>query len=463
LGDPPGDRARRGEVEAVLGTISMLRGDIPQLAQHAERALQLLPLDDALTLGIVHWEQGQVYRFAGEPAAAAQAFSEAAQFSHAAGNLLFELLALSNRADRLCEMGRLRDGIATHRQVQAIATQGVRKPLPIIGESYGWTVLAEWECNELDAARADAARGVELTLVSGIPEIILTTLVTQARVLHDLGQLEQAQAALDQAVTCAQQYGVQHMLELMRAAAAQEQLHCGNVTEAWRWAQSDPIRLKLAAPIDHAHDDEEYVVYAEVCLTQGRATNDRALLEQTADLLQRVIAAASEKGRYRQVLRAQVLLALTQSALGRNAEALAVLEQALVRGEPEGFTRSLIMHGAAMRSLLAECRVRLEKQRAEARLLDYVARVLAAFPGAEAVTLSSSTPKAAGSQLVEPLSDRELDVLRLIAADRSNQDIASELYLSVNTVKTHIQHIYEKLNVSSRLSAVEEARRLKIL
>jgi ATP/maltotriose-dependent transcriptional regulator MalT len=96
-------------------------------------------------------------------------------------------------------------------------------------------------------------------------------------------------------------------------------------------------------------------------------------------------------------------------------------------------------------------------------LLAYADRLLAAFPRAETAVTLASGPTSTGSPLVEPLSDRELDVLRLIAADRSNQDIARELYLSVNTVKTHVQHIYEKLNVSSRLSAVEEARRLKLL
>jgi LuxR family maltose regulon positive regulatory protein len=460
LGDTLADRAWQGEVEVVLGASCMLRGDIPQLARHAERALKLLPPDDALTLGIVHWEQGQVYRFAGEPAAAAQAFGEAARFSHAAGNLFFELLASSNRADRLCEQGRLREGIAAHRQAQAIATKDGRKPLPIIGDSYGWTAFAEWERNELDAALADAARGVELTTASGISEVILSTLVTYARVLHDLGQLDQAQAVLDQAVARAQQYNVPHMLSQVQAAAAQERLHRGNLGDAWRWVQNSVIQANLTAPIDSLFD-EEYLVYAEVCLAQGRATNDRSLLEQTADLLQRSIAAASEKGRYRQVLRAQVLLALTQSALGRKAEAFAALEQALQLGEPEGFVRSFVTQGEAMQSLLTECRVRLEKHHAEARLLAYADQLLAAFPTTAATSLAP--PQATANDLIEPLSDRELDVLRLIAADRSNQEIASELYLSVNTVKTHIQHIYEKLNVSSRLSVVEEARRLKIL
>jgi LuxR family maltose regulon positive regulatory protein len=145
----------------------------------------------------------------------------------------------------------------------------------------------------------------------------------------------------------------------------------------------------------------------------------------------------------------------------RKAEAFAALEQALQLGEPEWFLRSFVTQGEAMQSLLTECRVRLEKQHAEARLLAYADRLLAAFPTTAATSLA--LPQAAADDLIEPLSDRELDVLRLIAADRSNQEIASELYLSVNTVKTHIQHIYEKLNVSSRLSVVEEARRLKIL
>jgi LuxR family maltose regulon positive regulatory protein len=462
LGDTPSDRVWRGEVETVLGVICMLRADIPQLAHHAERALQWLPPEDVLSLGIVQWERGQVYRFAGEPAAAAQAFGEAARFSREAGNLFFELLALSNRADRLLEQGYLREGIATHRQVQTVATQGGRRPLPIIGDSYAWTAITEWERNELDAAQADVVRGVELSLASGIPEIILTTLVVQARVLSAREQFDQAQAVLDQALTRAQHYNVPHILEHVQAAMAQEQLHRNNLIEAWRWAQQSPIHAALIAPIDYGRD-EDYLVYAEICLRQGCASNDRALLEQTVDLLQRSIKAASEKGRQRQVVRAQILLALTQTALGRNAEAHKVLEQALRLGEPEGFLRSFVMHGETMRTMLVECRTRLDKQRAEPRLLEYLDRLGAAFPQSVPAPskLQPSVPHP--RTLIEPLSDRELEVLRLIAVDRSNQDIASELYLSVNTVKTHIQHIYEKLNVSSRLSAVEEARRLKIL
>ena len=152
------------------------------------------------------------------------------------------------------------------------------------------------------------------------------------------------------------------------------------------------------------------------------------------------------------------MLALQAVALGSQGEgvqAAAALQSALSLAAPEGYVRTFLDEGAPMAALLRAAAAR-------GAAVEYVRKLLAAF-GDEETTVAQRSPQGAASALVEPLSERELEVLRLIAVGLSNQEIAEQLITALSTVKKHINHIYGKLAVRSRTQAVARARELGLL
>jgi LuxR family maltose regulon positive regulatory protein len=150
------------------------------------------------------------------------------------------------------------------------------------------------------------------------------------------------------------------------------------------------------------------------------------------------------------------LQALAWQALGETLRALEALEQALAAGEPEGYVRPLLDQGEGMRSLLAAWRARASGRSGAGPLRAYVDRLL----GAETASTASALQTPA---LLDPLSARELEVLRLLNTVLTQPEIAERLYVSINTIRTHVKHIYEKLGVHGRTAAVERAQELGLL
>jgi LuxR family maltose regulon positive regulatory protein len=169
-----------------------------------------------------------------------------------------------------------------------------------------------------------------------------------------------------------------------------------------------------------------------------------------------LLKAAEAGGRTSKMIEILILQALSLQAQGDIDQAITTLEKALTLAEPEGFIRVFVDEGLPMAQLLYE---------AVARGIapDYVRRLLAAFPLAEPEQTGPSKTQAPGSELIEPLSERELEVLQLIAEGLTNPEIAARLYLALNTVKAHTRNIYGKLGVNNRTQAVARARALGVL
>jgi LuxR family maltose regulon positive regulatory protein len=204
--------------------------------------------------------------------------------------------------------------------------------------------------------------------------------------------------------------------------------------------------------------EPEYVVFAWLLVAQGRA-------ERAEPLLARLLAAAegrSQSGKALQVLVVQAL-ALAQSPVERRAggdltRALTTLERALALGEAEGYVRSFVDKGPEMLSLLSAFR---RQRRGDGRLLGYADRLIAAFRPLAGAGPAGTTPETGG--LVEPLTERELQVLQVLSDGRSNQEIADELVIAVGTVKKHLNTIFGKLNVTSRTECVLRAQELHLV
>jgi LuxR family maltose regulon positive regulatory protein len=173
-------------------------------------------------------------------------------------------------------------------------------------------------------------------------------------------------------------------------------------------------------------------------------------------LLERLLQAAEEGGRMGSVIEILVLQALAQEAQGDIPAALVPLERALTLAEPEGYVRIFVDEGIPMARLLYEAL----SQGVES---DYIRRLLAAFPVAESEQTTSSQLRGPESELIEPLSARELEVLQLIAQGLSNREISERLFLTLSTIKGHNRIIYSKLMVQRRTEAVARARELGLL
>jgi LuxR family maltose regulon positive regulatory protein len=195
-------------------------------------------------------------------------------------------------------------------------------------------------------------------------------------------------------------------------------------------------------------NEKEYIVLARILIAQGR-------LDEATTLLQRLLEATETGGRTSRAIEVLLLQALAFQAKGDTDQVITALGQALTLAEPGGFVRIFVDEGPPMAHLLYEALAR-------GIAPDYVHRLLAAFPSIEPEKAAPST-KNLQSDLIEPLSEREIQVLELIAEGLTNQEIASRLFLSQHTIKAHTRNIYGKLDVHSRTEAVARCRALGIL
>ncbi|UCC89678.1 MAG: hypothetical protein JSV81_10295 [Anaerolineales bacterium] len=221
--------------------------------------------------------------------------------------------------------------------------------------------------------------------------------------------------------------------------------------EAGQWAETSGL-----SPRDEFRYQQEYqyLVLARVLVAQGN-------LEAATPLLERLITSAEGAARWGQLITYLSLQAVAYHTQGKTDTALSYLSRALALGEPEGYLRTFVDLGPPMRDLL-----HIRAGQGMAPRAAYLSRLLAAFPDVEADFIPS--PLAAAAQvdiegLLEPLSERELQILRRLAARRSYQEIADELYLSLNTIKWYAKNIYGKLGVRGRDQAASRARELGLL
>jgi len=226
----------------------------------------------------------------------------------------------------------------------------------------------------------------------------------------------------------------------------------GRVGEALRWVRE----RGLSVDDDPSYLREfEHITLARVLLAQYAADGSEASIHEPAQLLQRLLPAAEEGERTGSVIEILVLQALTHHARGDTSAAGVPLERALTLAEPEGYVRVFVGEGAPMTALLRA----VAKQRVS---WNYVRQLLDACR--HTGTVASVRPATRRTQgLVDPLSERELDVLRLLATELDGPDIARRLMVSLNTLRTHTKNIYAKLGVNSRRAAVRQAAELDLL
>jgi LuxR family maltose regulon positive regulatory protein len=301
-----------------------------------------------------------------------------------------------------------------------------------------------YEWDELDAAERHLTEGVELAARTGDVEILMWGHIALSQVRLARGDAEGALATAREAERVAQNSDADHAI--VDAAVWKARLHLARGDLAA--ASSEQERAAGVGEIRRYSWELERMVLARLLVARNEP--DEALR-----LLTRLHETAKTAGRTIEVL---ALQALALRAKGEKERAVSTLAQALVLAEPEGYVRTFVDEGPPMAELLSEALEARQRDRLNPPIpAHYLRKLLAAL---EQDASEAASPVA---KLPEPLTEREMEVLHLVAAGKANRRIASELFVSLGTVKTHINNLYRKLEAHSRTQALARARELELL
>jgi LuxR family transcriptional regulator, maltose regulon positive regulatory protein len=438
--------------------LAYLRGDADQMVASAKRALAELAEGEWMLESLTRWYLAEAEWLAGRLAQAEAAMASSLAGWRAASQRVPAAAALGYHGLGLVQRGQghLEAALATYREALAVATDPDGPAPQIAGVAQVGMAGVLYERDELDAALAHASEGVALCrqLVYTLP--LATGLVTLAWIRQHRGDRPGALDAIGQAERVQLSREVVALLNPVPAQRAQLALAQGDVDAAARWVRA----RGLGAEDEPSYPRErEHLVLVRVLVADQQP--DRAL-----GLLERLHALAAAQGRNGSVIEVRALQALARAADGDHAGALAALAAALALAAPEGYLRVFVDEGPPMAALLRELVGHKQERPAAADAVprDYLARLVDAF---EQAGLPVRLPVRRGgvvvTGLVEPLSARELEVLRLLAAGAPNRAIAKQLVVTLDTVKRHVSNLFSKLEVANRTQAVARARQLGLL
>jgi LuxR family transcriptional regulator, maltose regulon positive regulatory protein len=420
-------------------------GDVAGTIAHARRALELVGEEDHFGRGAAAAFLGLAYWTGGDLDEAQRWYADGMASLEKAGYLSDVIGGAITLADIRITQGRLGEAMSTYERGLRIATEHAAPALRGAADMHVGMSRIFYERNELDAAMQHLLTSRELGEHAGLPPNRYRWRVAMARIRAAEGDLGGALDLLNEA----DRLYVSDFSPDVRpvpALRARVWLSQGRWGDALGWARDRG--LSVADDVSYLREFE-HLTLARVLLARDRAERSGGSIHEVTSLLEGLLRAAQEGARTGSVLEILVLQALVQQAQGDIPAGLASLQQALTLAEPEGYVRTFIDEGPPMAPLLKVAAT-------QGTAPGYVRRLLAAV---------NKTGDAAPVQpgLIEPLSERELDVLRLLGTDLNGPDIARELIVSLSTVRTHTNRIYAKLGVNTRRAAVRRARELDLL
>jgi LuxR family maltose regulon positive regulatory protein len=441
--------AIRAEVRALRALLVSLRGDTAEGCRLAREAVALAPQDDLYLQGMAHFYLGTAYHYAGQVAQAIAAYQEALPLCRAADNTLASMLIVANLALLYHVRGQLHAAAEVcRRTIEAAGPAGISPALATVYccES---ELLFEW--GRPEAAREQLQKWLELSRRGGHVAALAYGDVVFSRIQQAQGDLPAAQAALDHARTLLGHGMPAWVAPQVVAQEVSLALARDDVSAARRALAQTGIGID--DEIDHTREVIQ-IAYLRLLLYVGRGTSQVGALNQALGLAGRVLASAEADGRMGHVIEVLALRALLYQAHGDAGPARDDLRRALTLAEPEGYVHLFVSEGEPLRLLIDDFRLTIDESLPS--LKRYVDSLLAAFPR-EVLIVNRQLP------IDNLLTGRELEVLRLIAAGLTYQEIAARLVVSLNTVRFHVKGIYSKLGVEKRVAAIEKARALGLL
>jgi LuxR family maltose regulon positive regulatory protein len=429
----------------------------------AQAALQQLPEGDymrgwtAVALGGAYWGQGDVV-------ASQQAFQTAKTVALQHNYRLLAVPPACYVGMQLVKQGQLDKALSVYREGVEYATVAGGQQLPIAGFPKVKIGDVLRERNDLSGAEQWLHPGVEQCLQLGHPDVLVDAFTALARLQLAQNDWPGAYATFQKADELAQKSPVDPFVRCwLDDCHVRLWLAKGRLDDLARWAEASG--LTVDGELSY-HYDLHHLNLARLLLARARCadTPDRAhTLSQVSGLLSRLLVAAEKAGWVHETIKTLVLQAMVFAESSDKDKALRALGRALALAEQGGFIRIFLDEGEPMRLTISDFRLLIKKQLRgdEHKLLGYVDQLLDAF--AQPGVMPPSKISNLNSTLVNPLSQRELDVLRLIAQGLSNQAIGERLFLALSTVKGHNRVIFDKLQAQSRTEAVARARELGLL
>ncbi len=418
-----------GHIASIRATLAVAFQQLETIVVQSRRALEYLHPDNLPVRTAMKWTLGFAYQLQGDRVAARQAYTEAISISQAIGHFIITVMASIGLGNIQESENQLYDAAETYRRVlQLLGDQ----PLPVACEAHLGLARIYYEWNDLVTAQQHMQQGIQLARQLENTDRVVSSELFSARLQLAQGNVTNAAAILAKVDQIVRQQNFVMQMPEVAAAQVLTLLRQGNV----------------AAAADLIRTHELPISQARVYLAQGDASAALAVLDP---LRQQVEAKRWEDKR----LKVMLLQAVAHHAQGEIDKAVELLGDALALAAPGGFVRVFVDEGLPMAQLLSEVAAR-------GFMPDYMGTLLSVFEVEEQKPENKSdlTPT---QPLIEPLSQRELEVLQLIAQGLSNHEISERLFLALSTVKGHNQKIFDKLQVQRRTEAIARARELGLL
>jgi LuxR family maltose regulon positive regulatory protein len=438
-----------GRIAAVRANLAWTQYQIETIIAQSRRALEYLDPDNLYFRFTAIWTLGFACLLQGDRAAAGKAFTEALSISQASGDIHSTIVATIG-------LGQIQE-FANHLHLAADSYRRVLQlagdlPLPVVSEAHLGLARIFYEWNDLDAAERYGQQSLQLAhQFDKVIDRFIISEVFLARLKLARGDVASAAAMLAETEQSVRHHNFVFRTPEVAAAQVLTLLRQGDLAAAAHLAQTHDL------PISRAR----------VFLAQGDTSEALVVL---APYRQQMEAKNWQDERLKvMVLQAVALYAAALGADGEKDKAVQLLGEALALAEPGGFIRLFVDEGPSMAQLLSEAA-------AHGVMPDYIGKLLAVFEAEQQTGLAgrqASPGKSEGKSylppvspaqpLIEPLSQRELEVLRLIAQGLSNREIGERLFLALDTVKGHNRRIFDKLQVQSRTEAIARAHELGLL
>jgi LuxR family maltose regulon positive regulatory protein len=440
----------RGRIAVIRAYISARTGDASRIVHFSSQALKLLPQRDLMWRSVAATTLGFGYGWAGagDLVKAQQAFSEAMKISQAAGNIYYHIFAGSCLGSVMLMRCRFKEATDICQQLLSLAIENGIEQTGIVGSLYGslGMILCEW--NDLDEGIRLIKKGIELSEQGCDPVIMASCSTSLVRALLYRIDFAGALKVMETLNERARDFMLPPWItNTISAFNVYIWLASGDLNAALKWVKERG--LSADNKLDYLREIE-YLALVHILITQKQ-------LDDADRLLQRLIENAEAGDRVYLIVEMRLWRALLFKVKEDTAAALDEARLALSLAEPSGLISIFVSKGEPVAQLLEEIIEVKKRDHDDAKAgfsLSYAKKILSAFK-------ASTPPKIEG--LMDAISERELEVLYLIAAGLSNKEIAEKLFISLNTVKTHTKNINSKLDVNSRTKAVARAKELKLI
>jgi LuxR family maltose regulon positive regulatory protein len=457
---PPDVRGALGEISLIRASMAFNPMDIQQVLQLSQQANDYLDenvesglFNTRLALqGVAAFNSALAFEFLGEVGEATQAFKETTDLCREDQNLHLLPMAMSHLAQLQMVQGSLTRAEQTYREALQFVEQ-VKRPSPLTGMAYTGLGNLLCERNDLIRARSYLEEGIKYGRQWNQWEILISGYTGMARLKTAQGDLNGAWREIQELVNVSEQLQAQWAMPAIEAYRAMIAVRRGDPEAASGWVNGMAWATQDEVPYVR---EAEAIILGRVLLGQGR-------LKETENLTGKLLTSAEAGGRWGRAIEILVIRAMSMLAENRQDQVFLLLERALIRAEPEGYVRIFLDEGQPMAELLLEA---INRQICPG----YARWLLDAYElSSEKLEMESGDQPAFSVDQIrrknemalllhDLLTDRERDVLRLIAEGLTNQEIADRLVISLNTVKTHVKSIYHKLDVRNRAEAAAKAQ-----